>query len=247
MEEHKRHGGARPDVDGPGPHRIEGRRDERLVPEVHEVRPESEVHEAHERRPAGGDAERPPGRPRPRAKAQAEDEDQGGHEHEPVEAEEDDELPAREVPGQLGGQHREERARAGPEVDDLGRGPPRRDERDHGQDHRRVAQLEGQQGPPGQPALARGDRELEGHEHHDPRGEGPPHGRPEPGPGPHQGDERQREERDAGEGAHVRGAERDEGRRGAQNRNRTPIDGRNGMAAVGSRTSRGWSRAEPGS
>ena len=70
-------------------------------------------------------AEHPPRRAGPRVKAEANTTTSGEATHQPVETEEDDELPAREVPGQLGGQHRDERPRAAPEVHDLGRRRPR--------------------------------------------------------------------------------------------------------------------------
>ena len=210
--------------------------------------PRREVDEADERRPAGGDPEGPPRRARPGPEAEAEDEDEGGHEHEPVEAEEDDELPAGEAPGQLGGEHREDGAGAGPEVDELGRRAAAA--RGSVTTARTIAASHSSSGStvfqPSQPSRAatasskatrttipaasaqRTSGRESGAAHATSRDEGAARRAPR------------------GEGAQVRGAERDEGRRVAQNRNRTPTEGRNGIAAVGSRTSRGWSSAEPG-
>ena len=59
------------------------------------------------------------GAPRRGWQAEAENQQQRGREHEAVQPEEDDELPAREAPRKLRCQHREQRSRARPEVDEL--------------------------------------------------------------------------------------------------------------------------------
>ena len=171
--------------------------------------PRTRFDERHERGPRGRDAEDAQRRARPRVQTEAEHEQQRRREHEPVQPEEDDELPAREVPLQVGRQHREQRARGRPVVDDLRRGPPRPQQRGDGtapsprRTARAAARSSSRASPRGRPSPARTRRARRSTAASVRRT-----GRAARGRAPHQRDERHGERADAGERGEVRGAER---------------------------------------
>jgi hypothetical protein len=96
--------------------------------------------------------------------SEAEDDDRGGHDHGHVQAEIHDEAPIRPALAQIGSQGREERPRAPPEVEQLAGGGFQGGEGERGDEDQEIAQVQRQDVPDGNRALARDGPEIRGRE-----------------------------------------------------------------------------------